>query len=83
LKFLLDQRLSTIPQQQWASKLLRFDFRVEFKPGTTNIVTNALSRRDTEAIVEVVVLSAPTFQFFDEFPTLIMNCKSCGRRAGK
>jgi hypothetical protein len=28
LKFLLDQRLSTIPQHQWASKLLGFDFQV-------------------------------------------------------
>jgi hypothetical protein len=33
LKFLLDQRLSTIPQHQWPSKLLGFDFQVEFKPG--------------------------------------------------
>jgi hypothetical protein len=28
LKFLLDQKLSTIPQHQWASKLLGFDFCV-------------------------------------------------------
>jgi hypothetical protein len=28
LKFLLDQRMSTIPQHQWASKLLGFDFTV-------------------------------------------------------
>jgi hypothetical protein len=48
LKFLLDQKLSTIPQHQWASKLLGFDFRVEYKPGSTNIVADALSRRDTD-----------------------------------
>jgi hypothetical protein len=30
LKYMLDQRLSTIPQTQWVSKLLGFDFRVEF-----------------------------------------------------
>jgi hypothetical protein len=48
LKFLLDQRLSTIPQHHWVSKLLGFDFHVEFRPGRQNIVADALSRRDVE-----------------------------------
>lgn len=48
LKFLLDQRLATIPQHQWASKLLGFDFKVEFKPGAQNVVADALSRRDAD-----------------------------------
>jgi hypothetical protein len=30
LKFLLDQCLATIPQHQWVSKLIGFDFRIEF-----------------------------------------------------
>jgi hypothetical protein len=30
LKFLLDQRLSTIPQHQWANKLIGFNFRIKF-----------------------------------------------------
>ena len=30
LKFLLDQRLSTVPQHQWISKLFGFDFTVEY-----------------------------------------------------
>lgn len=33
LKFLLDQRLSTIPQHQWVSKLMGYDFLVEYWPG--------------------------------------------------
>ena len=33
LKFLLDQRLSTLPQHQWVSKLFGYDFAVEFRPG--------------------------------------------------
>jgi hypothetical protein len=49
LKFLLDQRLSTIPQHHWVGKLLGFDFSVEYKPGATNTVADALSRRDTDA----------------------------------
>ena len=46
LRFLLDQRLTTIPQHQWASKLLGFDFVVEYKPGSLNAVADALSRRE-------------------------------------
>jgi len=33
LKYILDQRLSTIPQHQWVSKLLGYDFIVEYKLG--------------------------------------------------
>jgi hypothetical protein len=31
LKYLLDQRLSTVPQHQWVSKLFGFDFAVEYR----------------------------------------------------
>jgi hypothetical protein len=48
LKFLLDQRLAMIPQHHWVSKLLGFDFTVEYKPGKNNVVADALSRRDTD-----------------------------------
>jgi hypothetical protein len=44
LNFLLDQRLSTIPQHHWTSKLFSYEFCVEFKPGAANMVANALSR---------------------------------------
>jgi hypothetical protein len=56
LKFLLDQRLSTIPQHQWLSKL----------PGTSNIVVDALSHRDMEDSGEVLALIAPTFQLYKD-----------------
>ncbi|XP_019158364.1 PREDICTED: uncharacterized protein LOC109155092 [Ipomoea nil] len=48
LKYLLQQRLTTSPQQHWMSKLLGFDFKVEYKPGRLNVVADALSRRDEE-----------------------------------
>jgi hypothetical protein len=50
LKFLLDQKLTTVPQHQWVSKLFSFDFSVEYKLGTANVVTDALSRRDTRVV---------------------------------
>jgi transposase InsO family protein len=63
LKFLLDQRLATIPQHHWVGKLLGFDFTVEYKPGASNAVADALSRRDTEETGSVLALSAPRFDF--------------------
>jgi hypothetical protein len=45
-------------------KLLGFDFSIEYKPGTTNVVADALSRRDTEE-GDLLALSAPWFDFID------------------
>ena len=46
LKHLLDQRLSTISQQTWVSKLFGYSFQVEYKLGKQNVAADALSRRD-------------------------------------
>jgi hypothetical protein len=66
LKFLLDQKLATLPRHQWASKLLGFDFRVEYKPGTANVVVDALSRRDSGAESSLAALSASEFKLFGD-----------------
>jgi hypothetical protein len=73
MKYLLDQRLSTVPQHQWISKLFEFDFTVEYRPGQLNTVADALSRRDVEHAPDVAteigamcVRSSPTFAFFDD-----------------
>jgi hypothetical protein len=65
LKFLLDQCLSMIPQHQWASKLIGFDFQVEYKPGVSNVVADALSRRDVESTADVLAISVSAFTIFD------------------
>jgi hypothetical protein len=65
LRFLLDQHLTTIPQHQWASKLLGYDFVVEYKPGALNVIADALSLRDEE-IFELPTLTAPQFALFDD-----------------
>ncbi|KAK1679834.1 hypothetical protein QYE76_040682 [Lolium multiflorum] len=71
LKFLLDQRLSTVPQHRWISKL--FDFTVEYRPGRLNTVADALSRRDIDDAVDaptvgaaLCIHSGPSFAFIDE-----------------
>jgi hypothetical protein len=66
LKYLLDQRLSTIPQHAWVSKLFGYQFTVEFKPGKQNTTADALSHRDEEGPA-VLALSLPNFDFFDQF----------------
>jgi hypothetical protein len=64
LKYLLDQRLATIPQHHWVGKLLGFDFSVEYRSGATNVVADALSRRDQDN-GEVMAISAPRFDFIE------------------
>jgi hypothetical protein len=63
LKYLLDQRLATIPQHHWVGKLLGFDFAVEYKPETTNKVMDAHSRCDMLDEGVVFMLLAPHFDF--------------------
>ncbi|WVZ59355.1 hypothetical protein U9M48_009508 [Paspalum notatum var. saurae] len=61
----LDRRLATIPQHHRVGKLLGFDFTVEYKPGSSNVVANALSRRDTPEDGSIPALSAPRFDVLD------------------
>jgi hypothetical protein len=65
LKYILDQRLATIPQHHWVSKLLGFDFTMEYKPGHNNVVADALSRRDMPN-VELQDISSPSFDLLKE-----------------
>jgi len=70
LKHLLDQRLSTIPQHTWVSKLFGYSFQVEYKPGKQNAAADALSRRDEHepgAWVLAQSLSRPESPLFDAF----------------
>jgi hypothetical protein len=48
MKFILYQRLSTIPQQHWVDKLFGFDFTIEHYPGSINTVPDALSYRGVD-----------------------------------
>jgi hypothetical protein len=61
LKYLLNQRLATIPQHQWASKLTGFDFKLEFRSCMSNVVADALSHHDTEYGAATMTLSMPSF----------------------
>ena len=62
LKYLLDQRLATIPQHHWVGKLLGFEFSMEYRSGATNTVVDGLSRHDN-VDGELLAISAPRFDF--------------------
>ena len=44
IKELLQQVIQIPDQQKYVCKLLRYDFRIEYKPRKTNLVVDALSR---------------------------------------
>jgi hypothetical protein len=64
LKFLLDQRLSTIPQHAWVSKLFGYDLTVEYRASKLNGVADELSRREEDGAA-VHAISVQTFMLFD------------------
>jgi hypothetical protein len=68
LKFLLEQKIGTPMQQRWVSKLLGYDFVVEYKKGQDNKVADALSRRNEEddSIATLFVISYPTLEWLNE-----------------
>ena len=48
LKFLLEQKIGTPMQQQWATKIFGYNFSSEYISGSSNTVADALSRRGEE-----------------------------------
>ncbi|XP_041009333.1 uncharacterized protein LOC121253378 [Juglans microcarpa x Juglans regia] len=54
LKYLQEQRVGIPAQQKWVSKLLGYDFSVEYKSGKTNQVADALSRLPSMKEPEII-----------------------------
>jgi hypothetical protein len=48
LKELLTQTIQTPKQQKWAAKLQGFSFDIHYKPGKSNLVADALSRKHSD-----------------------------------
>lgn len=59
LKHLLAQRISMPAQQKWLSKLLGYNYTIEYKAGKSNTVPDILSRQ--HELLAIQTVSAPIF----------------------
>ena len=76
LKYLLEQKIGTLAQQKWITKLFDYAFLVEFKHGKENLIANAFSRREAveDGVVEGVKVGNPFYYFFP-YMTLFRSVK--------
>ena len=48
LKYIIEQRVHTPLQQKWIAKLMGYDYEIQYKKGSDNVVADALSRQPQE-----------------------------------
>lgn len=67
LKFLLEQKVGTPAQQKWISKLICYDFHIEYKQGKENKVAYTLSRRFEVEAKEIgcMMISGPSLDWVE------------------
>ncbi|XP_075111713.1 uncharacterized protein LOC142181922 [Nicotiana tabacum] len=75
LKFLLEQKLHTSSQLKWITKLMQYDFAIEYKKGKDNKVEDALSRL---LVAEFVDPNQAEFGIDEELLKLIQGLKENG-----
>ncbi|KAF2298113.1 hypothetical protein GH714_015074 [Hevea brasiliensis] len=61
----LEQHITTPAKQKWGAKLLGYDFKIIYKPRSSNVAVDALSRREEELELQVVYgRESPTLHQF-------------------
>lgn len=63
LRELMSQVVQTPEQQFYLVKLLGFDYEIQYKAGSSNIVANSLSRIDCSSQAQCLILSVPHHEF--------------------
>lgn len=69
LKFLLEHRLVSVEHQQWLTKLLGYDFDIQYRPRLENTAADALSR--LEPSVSLMALAIPRALILDDLPKAV------------
>lgn len=65
IRELMTQVIQTPEQHYYLSKLLRYDYSIQYKPGASNVVADALSRTPaTDG--ELLILSIPQLDFLQD-----------------
>jgi hypothetical protein len=60
LKFLLDQKTTHVAQQVWLTKLLGFDYEIEYRRGKDNLVADVISRVSHNELCALTLSSIST-----------------------
>lgn len=66
LKDLLSQVIQTPEQQHYLSKLLGYEYTIQYKVGASNVVTDTLSRVELSSNGSYLLLSIPNLAFMDQ-----------------
>ena len=62
LKYFLEQRVSSLTQQKWVSKLMGYDYDITYKKGKDNLVEEDLSRTfDDHASLSSISMPIPNW----------------------
>lgn len=75
---MLEQKIGIEVQHKWLSKLMEYEFKIEYKKGKENLVANALSRKGEAKAEEVALLahiSFPTTDWVGELKLTYKNNK--------
>ena len=70
LCFLLEQRVVEAEYQKWILKLMPYNFTIQYKPGNTNLVADALSKAPSEASLSL--LTTPIIKDFEELKEMVV-----------
>uniref|UniRef100_A0A803PBL9 RNA-directed DNA polymerase n=1 Tax=Cannabis sativa TaxID=3483 RepID=A0A803PBL9_CANSA len=80
LKYLLEQRLEAAEHQKWLTKVLGYDFLIQYRPGLENKAVDALSRVHTD--ITYAALSVPNLVAIPDLQTqvpILFKCLKCLR----
>lgn len=70
LKYLMEQREINPTYQKWVSKLIGYHFEIQYRVGRSNVVADALSRKN-QGPVELCELLAVSWAKWHEFEKII------------